>query len=136
MSGADGDPLYEHNPESKSTDVRAHSVNDCFSGVALMISDRTARNLTFSGSVSSRILLARFRGRYTNLTIIVVYMPTSMRSNPSQEDTYKDLRQVLNQISKHDAVILTGDFIAKLAQGPDAHVGRWCIHTRANAGGQ
>ena len=85
--------------------------------------------------MSSRILLARFRGRYTNLTIIVVYMPTSVRSNPSQEDTYKDLRQVLNQISKHDAVILMGDFIAKLARGPDAHVGRWCIHTRANAGG-
>ena len=111
-------------------------VNDCFSGVALMISDRMARSLTYSGNVSSQILLARFRGRYTNLTVIVVYMPTSVRSNPSQEDTYKDLHQVLNQISKHDAVILMGDFNAKLARGPDAHVGRWCIHTRANVGGQ
>ena len=44
--------------------------NDRFSGVALIISDHMARSLTFSGSVSSRIVFARFRGRYTNLTII------------------------------------------------------------------
>ena len=97
--------------------------NDRFSGVALMISDRMAHSLTFSRSVSSRIVLARFRGRYTNLTIIAVYMPTSVRSNSSQEDTYKDLRQILNKVSKHDAVILMGDFNAKLARGPDACVG-------------
>ena len=29
-----------------------------------------------------------------------------------------------------------GDFNAKLARGPDAYVGRWCIHTHANAAGQ
>ena len=37
-------------------------VNDRFSGVALMISDRMAHSLTFSGSVSSRIILTRFQG--------------------------------------------------------------------------
>ena len=110
--------------------------NDRFSGVALMISDRMACSLTFRRSVSSRIVFARFRGRYTNLTIIAVYMPASVRSNPSQEDTYKDLRQILNKVSKHDTVILMADFNAKLARGPDAYVGRWCIHTHANAAGQ
>ena len=33
---------------------------------------------------------------------------------------------------KHAAVILMGDFNAKLAREPDTYVGRWCIHTRAN----
>ena len=63
-------------------------------------------------------------------------MLTSVKSNPSQEDTYKDLHQILNKVSKHVAVILMGDFNAKLAQGPDAYVGRWCSHTRANTAGQ
>ena len=106
--------------EEKDYDVLTLTVTHCTN--TLVISDRMAGSLTYSGSVSSQILLARFRGRYTNLTVIVVYMPTSVRSNPSQEDTYRDLYQLLNQISKHNAVILMGDFNAKLAQGPDAHV--------------
>ena len=52
---------------------------DKFSGVALILSDRVAKHVRFSGSCGFRIVYAQIQAEPRNLFIIGVYMPRSNR---------------------------------------------------------
>ena len=49
--------------------------HDSFSGVALMLSDKTAKCVTHRGSYGSRIAYARIRSSPCDLFVIAIYMP-------------------------------------------------------------
>jgi exonuclease III len=117
--------------------------NDKFSGVGLILSDKAKKALIFTNAVSSRILMARFKGRFAYITVIVVYIPHQGRKQaPFQEDTYSELENAINAVNNHDCLIVMGDFNSRLARS-DRHndyrdnklVGRWSIHHRDCVGG-
>ena len=52
---------------------------DSASGVALLLSERTAACITHSGCVGSRIVYVRLRAAANNLFIVCVYVPHDQR---------------------------------------------------------
>ena len=109
--------------------------SDSWSGVALHLSPRVSKYVIDSGPIGSRITFCRLRGNITNYFIIGVYVPQRKRRNPNQAQFYDQLESLLEKIPKHDCVVLMGDFNSRLARNESGYVGRWCIHTRRDSGG-
>ena len=110
---------------------------DKYSGCCIALSPHARRAVMHSGTVGSRIVFARLRGRPFNLFLICIYVPHKGRTEPAQVDTYCQLEELLETVPKRDAVILLGDFNSRLHRhaGNGRLVGRWCMHTRADRGG-
>ena len=111
--------------------------NDRFSGVAILLSDQTAKCVTHSGSCGSRIVYARIRSSPCDLFVIGVYIPHKMRKvKPFAADTLKLLEVVLLKVNSNDCVILLGDFNCKLGRSIAKLSGKWCVHKTPNAEGE
>ena len=108
---------------------------DKWSGVSLLMSPRTVKYVMGSGSIGSRITYCRFAGNMTNYTVIGVYIPQRKRKNPDQAEIYDQLDNLLDNIPRHDCVIILGDFNSRLSRNEDGYVGQWCIHTQRDSGG-
>ena len=110
---------------------------DKFSGVALLLSDRVAKHVRFSGSCGSRIVYAQIQAEPCNLFIISVYMPHSNRKcKPLPADILKQLEDIISQVSTSHCIILLGDLNCKLKRNDSGVTGRWCIHKTHNAEGR
>ena len=108
---------------------------DSASGVALLLSERTAACITHSGWVGSRIVYVRLRAAASNLFIVCVYVPHDQRRNPSRADTFAELEALLESAPRGYCLLVMGDLNCRLPRSHCKRTGRWCIHTRANAGG-
>ena len=108
---------------------------DSWSGVSLTLSKRLAKCIITSGNIGSRIAFCRLRGKSRHLFVIGIYIPQRQRSNPSQEDTYTQLETLLAEMSRQDCVIVMGDFNSGLSRNEPGYVGRWCIHSHRDTGG-
>ena len=113
--------------------------NDRAAGVGLLLSARAQKALTFANAISPRILMARFKADRADLTVIVVYIP---HQGKDQVPTYTELEQVISTVSKHDCLVVLGDFNSRLARSDALNnfmdkelVGRWSIHHRDCQGG-
>ena len=109
---------------------------DKFSGVALLLSDRVAKYVSFSGSYGSRIVYAQIRAEPRDLFIVGVYMPHSQRKKPLAADILKQLEDIISQVSTSLCIILLGDLNCKLRRNDSGVTGRWCIHKTHNAEGK
>ena len=98
--------------------------DDPYAGVAILMSQRIARSVLYSGCCGARIVFVRVKASSCNLFVERIYVPRSGRQAPSASDTVAELD-----------VLLLGDFNAKLARHTDRMAGRWCIHRRANPAG-
>ena len=58
----------------------------------------------------------RIRGKFYNLTLISAYAPTEDAQDEVKEQFYEELNISLEQSPKHDAVIILGDFNAKVGK--------------------
>jgi hypothetical protein len=55
----------------------------------------------------------RLKGKFHNLSIICVHVPTEDKSDEVKEQFFEDLQKVYDRIPRHDIVILLGDVNAK-----------------------
>jgi exonuclease III len=117
--------------------------DDPAAGVEMQLSERAHKALEFVNVISSRLLLARFRTAMGHLTVIIVYIPQQARKiAPFQSDTYAELATVLVNISRHDCVVVIGDFNGRLGRSNNTtesaekrYVGPWSPHSKDCAGG-
>ena len=88
--------------------------------------------------------MARFKAERADLTVIVVYIPHKGRNDTpiNQSSTYDELEQVISTVSKHDCLIVMGDFNSRLARSDKTNnytdknlIGRWSIHPNNDQGG-
>ncbi|XP_070508684.1 uncharacterized protein, partial [Chironomus tepperi] len=84
------------------------------SGVGLLLSASAGRALIDWSPVSDRILVARFRTRARNVSIIQVYSPTNMADTCSKDNFYELLSATLSNTPRGDIQILMGDLNAKV----------------------
>ena len=66
--------------------------------------------------VSSRLITIRLRATPFNITIVQAYAPTTEYDDEKNEDFYKQLQAVLDQVSKKDIFIVHGDWNAKVGK--------------------
>ena len=111
------------------------SESDSWSGVALLINNRILPYVIDSGRVGSRITFCRLKGNITNYLVIGIYIPHQKKEAPCQNDTYNELEAVLRRASRHDCIIIMGDFNSRLSRSESGFVGRWCIHQKRDSGG-
>ena len=102
---------------------------DSDSGVALLLSERTAARVTHTGSIGSRIIHVRLRATANNLLIVCVYVPHDQRRHPSHADTLAELEALLENAPRCDCLLVMGDLNCRLPRSHGKRTGRWCIHT-------
>ena len=60
--------------------------------------------------------MIRLQGKFSKITIINVYAPTEDTEEESVDMFYNTLQQMCDKVSKHDLLIVLGDFNAKIGQ--------------------
>ena len=77
----------------------------------------------------------RLQGKPTNLAIIQVYAQTTEAQGAIIDDLYMDLQQILDYLPKKDAILLTGDWNAKVGEtAVTGVVGNFGLEKRNEAG--
>ena len=72
--------------------------------------------------VSSRLITIRLRAVHFNITIVLMYVPTSNYEDNEIEEFYDQLQNVIDQTPKKDILVVQGVWNAKV--GKDA-CGNW-----------
>jgi exonuclease III/uncharacterized C2H2 Zn-finger protein len=112
--------------------------SDTGSGVALVLSARASARVEVRGeSEGSRIVWARFRGNPHDLLVINCYIPHHARMAPSREETLREVYDLARSLlKKGDCLIIMGDFNSKMARGEPGITGKYCMHKKADRGGE
>ena len=91
-----------------------NSVNATVGGIGLLLSPKAINNLVNVESISSRIMIAEFSSNPI-LTVVCVYSPHNSAPEEEVEEFYTSLKNLINDIPKHNFLVISGDFNAKLA---------------------
>ena len=82
--------------------------------VALLLNQKAAKALIGYQAVSSRIIMARFTTKFCKMTVIQTYAPTSDSTEEVIDSFYGEMQQMVSAVPKHDILIITGDWNAKV----------------------
>ena len=82
-------------------------------GVALLLSKEVSRSLLEWKPLGSRMLRARFGGKYTKLTLVVCYAPTELAEEEVKDGFYDQLQSAIEDIPSHDMLLIIGDLNAR-----------------------
>ena len=83
-------------------------------GVAIILKRGMEKTLMEWKPVSSRIIMARFKGKQINVTILQCYAPTNDAEEEIGDSFYEQLQQEYDRTPKHDVKIIMGDLNAKI----------------------
>ena len=83
-------------------------------GVALILDKKINKSVIGFNPKNDRMILIRVQARPTNLTIIQIYAPTTDAEETAIEKFYAELQQMLDDVPKKDAILIIGDWNAKV----------------------
>ena len=66
--------------------------------------------------VSDRMSYIVLRGRWCNIIVLNVHVPSEEKSDSSKDSFYEELEQAFDHFPKYDTKILLGDFNAKVGR--------------------
>ena len=92
-------------------------------GVAIILDKTTKSSCLGYDTVSDRILVVHLDTKPVKTTIIKVYAPTSTSSDEDKEDFYNQLQATKDAIKDQNALIIMGDFNAKVGDEASKHQG-------------
>ena len=100
---------------SELANVKDGKCTDPAAGVAILLSNRMARNVLSKGHVGTRIAWVRLRGPICNLFVVVVYVSHKGRqTSPTASDIIQELNKLLMTVPKQDCIVMGGDFNCQL----------------------
>ena len=108
-----------------------------FEGVAIILKKGLEKSLIEWKPVNSRIIKVRLRGRHNNMSIIQCYAPTNDGDEEDKNLFYEQLQAELEEIPRHDVIIVMGDMNAKVGNdnlGVERTMGRHGCGTINNNG--
>jgi len=85
-------------------------------GVGILFDKTTEKVIINWEPVSDRIITARLKTRFTNVTIIQVYAPTETAWDAEKDDFYEQLNEVISGAPSYDMKIVMGDFNTKIGE--------------------
>ena len=88
--------------------------NNHQAGVALIIGRKYASTLLQWKPISERLMYVRLNSKQTKLSVIVAYAPINDADEEDKDQFYSALQAVLDDIPRHDVMLLMGDFNAKV----------------------
>jgi endonuclease/exonuclease/phosphatase family metal-dependent hydrolase len=90
------------------------SDNDHREGVAIIISKSKANTVLQWKPVNERLLYVRMNSKYAKLSVVVGYAPIDDAEEEEKDTFYDALQAVLEDVPRHDVMMLIGDFNAKV----------------------
>jgi endonuclease/exonuclease/phosphatase family metal-dependent hydrolase len=96
-------------------------------GVAFILQDKAARVLIDWEPISERLIKAKFKSKFNNITIINAHAPTNDANQEGKDSFYKCPQTSIDKVHNRDMVIVMGDFKAKIGnetQGKELVMGR------------
>ncbi|CAF3391752.1 unnamed protein product [Rotaria socialis] len=85
-------------------------------GVAMVLNKKLVSSVIGYYPKNDRMITIRLHGKPTNLTIIQIYAPTTEAEESTIEDFYMELQQTLDDVPKKDAILIIGDWNAKVGE--------------------
>ncbi|XP_057183106.1 craniofacial development protein 2-like [Triplophysa rosa] len=85
-------------------------------GVALIVEKETANAVMGYNPKNDRMISIQIQGHPINLTIIQVYAPTTDADEDAREAFYSELQQLIDSTPKKDAILIIGDWNAKVGE--------------------
>ena len=82
--------------------------------VTFIMNRHASRCMLGYNAVSERLISVHLQAKPMNLTLIQVYAPTSDADEEEREEVYNCLEELLEHTPRKDAVIVMGDFNAKI----------------------
>ena len=83
-------------------------------GVAIMVNKKVQNAVLGCNLKNDRMISVRFQGKPFNITVILIYAPTSNAEEAEVERFYEDLQDLLELTAKKDVLCITGDWNAKV----------------------
>ena len=83
-------------------------------GVAIMVNKRVQNAVLGCNLKNDRMISVRFQGKPFNITVILVYAPTSNAEEAEVERFYEDLQDLLELTPPKDVLFIIGDWNAKV----------------------
>uniref|UniRef100_A0A914XJB6 Endonuclease/exonuclease/phosphatase domain-containing protein n=1 Tax=Plectus sambesii TaxID=2011161 RepID=A0A914XJB6_9BILA len=104
-------------------------------GVAVIASKEVAKAVQRFNAINDRVMSIRLHRKPRSFTILQVYAPTTDANEEDIERFYADLQQAIDQAPAKDAILIAGDFNAKVGAGEEPPVaGRFGLGERNEAG--
>ena len=82
-------------------------------GVAIIVNKRVQNAVLGYNLKNDRMISVRFQGKPFNITVILVYVPTSNAEEAEVERFYEDLQDFLELTPQKDVFFIVGDWNAK-----------------------
>ncbi|KAK3090899.1 hypothetical protein FSP39_015581 [Pinctada imbricata] len=90
-------------------------------GVGIILSNKAKKSLMEWKPIDERLMYARFFTTSLKISIVVVYSPTNESAEEVKEAFLEQLQSVINNIPKHDVLLIIGDFNAKVGRNNEGH---------------
>ena len=106
-------------------------------GVAIMMTKEAGDALIDWVPINERIIKATFFSRHIKLTVIHTYAPTEGADEQTKDKFYEKFQVTIQQVNKHDLLIVTGDMNAKVGNDNENYeqvMGKQGIGTRNENG--
>ncbi|XP_068201619.1 craniofacial development protein 2-like [Palaemon carinicauda] len=85
-------------------------------GVGMMMTPKAEKALTEWRVVYSRLLLAKFKSKECNMSIMVCYAPINDSLEERKDEYYKELQRIIGEIPERIMKIVNGDFNTKVGK--------------------
>jgi exonuclease III len=83
-------------------------------GVGILLTKSSKKSLMTYNCISDRIIMARFRCKFRNISIIQCYAPTEVDDDEVKDAFYEQLESTTAKLKRSDIKIIIGDFNAKV----------------------
>uniref|UniRef100_A0A914X6Y4 Reverse transcriptase domain-containing protein n=1 Tax=Plectus sambesii TaxID=2011161 RepID=A0A914X6Y4_9BILA len=91
-------------------------------GVSVILSKKVAKAVQCFNAINDRVMSIRLHGKPRSFTILQVYAPTTNAEEEDIERFYAGLQQAIDQAPAKDAILIAGDFNAKVGAGEEPPV--------------
>jgi exonuclease III len=94
----------------------------CEQSVGFIIKRSMENSIIDFEPINSRMCKVRIKGKFYNTMIVNIHAPTESANEEQTQQFCEDLNRCCDQIPKHDALLIVGDFNAKIGKEPSQSI--------------